>query len=364
MEMLDDAEISADARRAALAFTAVYLFERRLRTVFVKVLRDRYSGEINQEWLVKVLDAEMLSRALKASQSHLNRTARIVPSEEAIFSFLTLDELICLITNKHWELFSKLFPPLQSLRYGIDLIKGTRNSIAHSRSVTEVEVDKMRSEIGRLLRCLSSEHEVHQLAELDVVESILSDRFQDALGICLSREDLDRTLDVNQLISNSLQIEAVGISLNKLTLNISESLLRRFFANKSQTGEIAKMTLLFLDPRGRFIVERQKEEGYKNNELRNLTKMNIDTIIRKTNDVVSKQEQLEIRLYDVSPRINCIFIDNTSLIAQFYGPYQRGIENPVIFVKRSRYRQGLYEYFRSGYDRLLKDSRLYCSTSA
>lgn len=169
-----------------------------------------------------------------------------------------------------------------------------------------------------------------------------------------NRTEFNSDFSYARLFEQAQTILAAGISLNAIALTYSKDDLFEAVAERD-----CKITLCFLDPDGKRCAEREEEEDYPPKTLAHLTSINI--LIMKTvrsrleNASKEKAENLEIRVYDLIPRLNIYLVDDTLMTVQSYG-YGRGEDTPTLFLKRKT-KGGLFDFYASSAHYIFEHSR-------
>lgn len=168
-----------------------------------------------------------------------------------------------------------------------------------------------------------------------------------------NRTEFNQEFSYSKMFEGAHSILAAGISLNAIALTYSRDALV-----KAVVEENCKIQLCFLDPDGKRCIEREEEEGYIKGTLSNLTRVNITlmtvvyNIVAKTN--IEKSQQLEIRIYDMTPRFNIYIVDDTIMTVQSYA-YGRGEDTPTLVLKR-KMQGGLFDFYVSTAKYILEHS--------
>jgi hypothetical protein len=136
--------------------------------------------------------------------------------------------------------------------------------------------------------------------------------------------------DFRKMLSVASSVEAIGISINELTIKMDQ----RVIENALQSG--CEITLLFLDPKGKNIKVREKEEGQEKNTIVNNTKstINLAKRIKFKNTKNNVFDNLMLYKYDIIPRMNMIFIDKEHLLLQYYATTISGSNNPCFYFRK------------------------------
>lgn len=108
----------------------------------------------------------------------------------------------------------------------------------------------------------------------------------------------------------------------------------------------SRLRLLLLDPAGSAIKQREREEGYDQDFLSSLTRLNLG-VLRRVQDRLPFEcrENLQVAVYDETIRFNIILIHERLCVVQPYLPHSRGLESPTFVVERRDPSSGLYAVF-------------------
>lgn len=175
----------------------------------------------------------------------------------------------------------------------------------------------------------------------DALTQIVGDRFSDLIGAYASRSEFQARVPPTELLDSGQDIRAAGLSLNLLCQTYSEARLRDII----EAG--ASVRCLFLKPYGRFIAQRESEEGYPEGRLSALTAMNLTIMEERVAGRLSPEaaERLQIGVYDEPIRFNILLIDSQLCVAQPYLPEVRGVDSPTLLIRKRRAAGGLYSTF-------------------
>ena len=148
--------------------------------------------------------------------------------------------------------------------------------------------------------------------------------------VFIRRSTMNKSWDLRKMISVAEQIECLGISNNEITLKMDSHVLLEALDRG------AHIEVLFLDPRGRNIRAREREEKQVKNTIVDNTKTTLNYIMRikKNNELGKTFDNLKVYVYDKIPRMNMVFIDNTYLLLQYYANSVPGASNPCFYIKR------------------------------
>lgn len=169
-----------------------------------------------------------------------------------------------------------------------------------------------------------------------------------------TRTELSRDFSYPRMFEEAHEILAVGISLNAIAMNYSREKIIRSIIEKKST-----FTLCFLDPDGVCCAEREREEGYIQGPLAELTRLNISTM-KNIRNAISRinldcTKQLQIMIYDLLPRFNMYVVDDALMTMQPYA-YDRGEDTPTFVLKRQS-RSGLFDFFASAARHILEQAK-------
>ncbi|MBV9690972.1 MAG: helix-turn-helix transcriptional regulator [Ktedonobacteraceae bacterium] len=169
-----------------------------------------------------------------------------------------------------------------------------------------------------------------------------------------NRTEFSREFSYSDMFENAHSILAAGISLNAITLNYSREILQKLIIENQ-----CNIQLCFLDPDGKKCAEREEEEDYPLGTLAGLTRANIiiTTVLYNQIKQTSPEhcKHLEVRVYDLAPRLNIYIVDDILMTVQSYG-YGRGEEAPVFVLKRKT-QGGLFDFYASTAKHILTHSR-------
>lgn len=182
----------------------------------------------------------------------------------------------------------------------------------------------------------------------DALTQIVGDRFADLVGVYASRSEFHAKFPPAELLDTAQDIRAAGLSLNLLCQTYSEARLRDII----EAG--AHVTCLFLKPYGRFIAQREDEEGYPEGRLSALTAMNLTIMEERVSGRLSPEaaQRLRIGVYDEPIRFNILLVDSQLCVAQPYLPEVRGVDSPTLLIRKRRAIGGLYATFDQIYSSL------------
>lgn len=168
----------------------------------------------------------------------------------------------------------------------------------------------------------------------------LTDDLGDVIAIYSTRSEFAARMPPQSLFDTASDVRAAGLSLNLLCQNYPENKLLALLDRG------ASVRTLFLDPKGRAITNREREEGWPPGHLSSLTALNIQGLMRvRTRVNTDRTEGLQIAVYDETIRFNTILIDDQICIAQPYLPDLRGVDSPTLVIRRRADEPGLYTTF-------------------
>ena len=155
----------------------------------------------------------------------------------------------------------------------------------------------------------------------------------------------------NELISRANKIICIGISNSDLTSRIDQDAMFEFILNGGT------IELYFLDPSGFYTAQREKEEQFDDERIKLTTENNL-RIAKSFKDSLPEEykNNYKILLYDISPRLNIIFIDD-KLFLQFYGFISRGMDTPSFSILKQEEKSPLFDYCTKSYDFIKKNSK-------
>lgn len=148
-------------------------------------------------------------------------------------------------------------------------------------------------------------------------------------GAFTTRAEFSALFPPYQLFDGAASISAAGLSLNFLCQQYPVPRLCEKISDGSDVH------CLFLDPDGKHVREREKEEGYREGELSALTSLNIQTLLRARSKLDgSARKRFRVGVYDETVRYNIIIVDNQTCVVQLYLPSMRGIDSPTLTAVR------------------------------
>lgn len=346
------------ARRAGRAYVYLNLVEQRLRAVVREVLQPVYGtveSAVHDDgaWVVAAAgptQSEWVERAEAVREMSRRRGYIVDPADDDLVAFLTLPQLRELLV-RNWWCFAPYLSDRRSLERALEEVEIGRHIVARNRVLSPDVLRQVERACTRVLAELDGRlgrHAGERLA-LDAVEELFSGRYGDLVAVFPDRSSLQRKLPFADLVGEANAIDAMGVSLNLLCQNYSGRELHRLAA----AG--CRMRLLFLNPAGDAMRQREKDEGVKRGILSRLTTLNI-LHARKIRAKLAEPARIEIRLYEETPRFNAYLVDGDAAVVQPYLRRSRGVESPS-FVMRSGNgavdpRRGLFALFQEEFDQL------------
>lgn len=184
------------------------------------------------------------------------------------------------------------------------------------------------------------------------VDTLPVDRYHDLAAIFADRTSFDREISYARLFDSAKTIDAIGISLNAITINFGSAQLSKLLQDNQ-----CVIRLLFLDPECDEVVRRELYEGYSPGTLAQLTRANIQIIVRVMSDhpSLARDGSIQYKLYSRPPWLSAYFIDSSVAVIQFYRPENRGLENPCFFVRRTTHSDLLYSSYYSAFEEAWRD---------
>ncbi|WP_025274254.1 DUF5919 domain-containing protein [Haloglycomyces albus] len=177
----------------------------------------------------------------------------------------------------------------------------------------------------------------------DMLGAAVRNRYADVTAVYPTRSQFTSEMSAHEIFDDASEIKAAGLSLNTICQQYPTERLVDLIENGTS------VELLFLNPTGTSINEREEEEGFQAGYLSALTQLNIDTVSRVLTSLSDDAlGRFEIRLYDEPIRFNLLFVNDEVGVAQPYLPASRGVDSPTFVLEKTRQR-GLYQTFRSIY---------------
>ncbi|NNH72042.1 hypothetical protein HLB23_19635 [Nocardia uniformis] len=164
-------------------------------------------------------------------------------------------------------------------------------------------------------------------------------QFADVEAVFPTRAEFIQAMPPRELFRGAATIDMVGLSLNLLCQQYSDSDILKSVASGTT------LRCLFLDPAGKHILDREQEESHDPGVLSNLTGINIGSLARVRNKIPAHSTgSIAIRTYDEPLRFNITVVDRKTCVIQPYLPSARGVESPT-FVARRNDQPGLFDTF-------------------
>ena len=180
-----------------------------------------------------------------------------------------------------------------------------------------------------------------------LAEEALTERYADVEAVYPSRSEFTSKMPPHALFDCATDIRAVGLSLNLICQQYADSQL----AQLAQNG--ARLRLLFLDPAGTAIRQRETEEDMTAGHLGALTALNLQGVLRVRDRLPTEiRDRIEVATYDQTIRVNITLINDSLCIAQQYLPHARGVESPTMVIRKRWPAAGLYHVFERTFDEL------------
>lgn len=348
------------ARRAGRAYVYLNLVEQRLRSVVRQVLLPVYGtgeagaqGQDDGAWVAAAAgptQSEWVERAEAVREMSRRRGYIVDPADDDLVAFLTLPQLRELLV-RNWWCFAPYLHDRRALERALEEVEIGRHIVARNRVLSPDVLRQVEHACTRVLAELDGRlgrHAGERLA-LDAVEELFAGRYGDLVAVFPDRSALQRKLPFAELVGEAQEIDAMGVSLNLLCQNYSGRELHRLAA----AG--CRMRLLFLNPAGDAMRQREKDEGLKRGILGRLTTMNI-LHARRIRAKLADPGHIEIRLYEETPRFNAYLVDGDAAVVQPYLRRSRGVESPSFVLRagagEAELRRGIFPLFREEFDQL------------
>jgi len=333
-------KIMQGLHRNSSAYLYLFVAENRLRYFVFNVLEEKFSPHNGKGWMTQALDASVLDKIEKRKSLHFKKSSYIEIVDEHPFSFLEMAEMKQIILSQ-WLLFSDVFHDQIQFESLFDVVRVARNAIAHNRSISQELHDDLKEQCLRLVALMMGKSLAKSgILELDPIEEVFSSRFLDVVRIFRNRNEFDSEVSYKELFDGAKSIDAMGLSLNAITVNYGSQHLDELIDNG------CNIRLLFLKPFSKGMKAREEEEGFNGNELSNLTKNNLH-FIRKYSDSVAPEKKscMQYKVYSSPVRINLFIINGEVMVVQYYDPGGRGIDMPCLLIKKRDMKNGLFTYF-------------------
>lgn len=349
------------AEKNAAMYLALFEFERTMRS-FILLEMETFlkpnHGKKWQEFLVNAIDPQMIERIKsREKNSEWKKIYFESYSTEMFEDFLDFSfiKLVCL---KWWDkVFNRFFKDQIQFQATIDKIAIIRNSIAHFRNISDVERDVALEAIFVLLGIIHKNLTITGSSDCELLRLKTTHAFLDKFEIYnqiemvfQSRSLMKKKLQIEDIIKRSDKIEAIGISLNELTIKLD----RNLFIETLKNG--VHYNLLILDPHGKHTRLREKEEDLPKNQIKNMTDINLKYLKKVKSELPSNlQENLQVSIYDHIPRFNLLFIDSEYLLMQYYASFTRGEDNPCFYI-RNRGENGIYDFYHGIFTKIRENA--------
>ncbi|MEU8344708.1 DUF5919 domain-containing protein [Spirillospora sp. NPDC048832] len=176
--------------------------------------------------------------------------------------------------------------------------------------------------------------------------------YADVTAVYTTRAEFSYAHPPHALLDGASSIRAAGLSLNMLCQQYPDQRLYRLIEDGTT------LQALFLDPEGEGIRAREQEEGYTDNHLTTLTRLNIEVLTRLRKRLSPEaQDRLSVAVYDETIRFNITLINDQLCVMQPYLPNARGVDSPTILAERNGTSSGLYETFEEIFNALWERGR-------
>ncbi|MFC3989025.1 DUF5919 domain-containing protein [Actinoplanes siamensis] len=180
-----------------------------------------------------------------------------------------------------------------------------------------------------------------------LAEEAQAERYADVEAVYPSRSEFTSKMPPHALFDCATDIRAVGLSLNLICQQYADSQLAQLVANG------ARLRLLFLDPAGGAMRQREIEEDMTAGNLGALTTLNLQGLLRVRDRLPADiRDRIEVATYDQTIRVNITLINDSLCIAQQYLPHARGVESPTMVIRKRWPAAGLYHVFERTFDEL------------
>jgi len=333
-------KIMQGLHRNSSAYLYLFVAENRLRYFVFNSLEEKFVPNNGKGWMAQALDSTVLDKIEKRKSIHFKKSSYIEIVDEHPFSFLEMAELKQIIIAQ-WTLFSDVFHDQIQFESLFDVVRVARNAIAHNRSISIELHDDLKDQCLRMLAMMMEKNSSKAgLFELDPIEELFSTRFLDVVQIFRNRNEFDSHISYKELFNGAKSIDAMGLSLNAITVN---------YGSQQLDGLIdagCKIRLLFLKPFSKGMKAREEEEGFSGDELSNLTKNNLHFIKKYSESIdTAHQSEMQYKVYSSPVRINLFVINDNVMVVQYYDPGGRGIDMPCLLIKKRDIQNGLFQYF-------------------
>ncbi|GAA1630342.1 DUF5919 domain-containing protein [Actinoplanes couchii] len=180
-----------------------------------------------------------------------------------------------------------------------------------------------------------------------LADDVSAERFADVEAVYPSRSEFTSSMPPHALFDGATAVRAAGLSLNLICQQYADSRL----AKLAEDG--ARLRLLFLDPAGTAIRQRELEEGMTAGTLGALTVLNLQGVLRVRDRLPADiRDRIEVATYDQTISVNITLINDSLCIAQQYLPYARGVESPTMVIRKRWTAAGLYHVYERTFDEL------------
>ncbi|OJF12798.1 DUF5919 domain-containing protein [Couchioplanes caeruleus] len=201
--------------------------------------------------------------------------------------------------------------------------------------------------LGERTQTASRENSHASAQTREQTDQILAEQYSDVDAVYPSRSEFTSRMPPHALFDCATDIRAAGLSLNLICQQYADTQLTQLVRDG------ARLRLLFLNPAGRGIRQREEEEGHIAGHLGALTTLNLQGVLRVRDRLpVDLRERIEVATYDQTIRFNITIIDQRLCVAQPYLPHVRGVESPTMVIKKRLSTGGLYPVFERAFDEL------------
>ncbi|TDC55346.1 hypothetical protein E1281_12970 [Actinomadura sp. KC345] len=176
--------------------------------------------------------------------------------------------------------------------------------------------------------------------------------YADVTAVFTTRAEFSFAHPPHALLDGASSIRAAGLSLNMLCQQYPDQRLHRLIEDGTT------LQALFLDPEGKAIRAREQEEGYTDNHLTTLTRLNIEVLTRLRKRLTPEaQDRLSVAVYDETIRFNITLLNDQLCVMQPYLPNARGLDSPTFLAERNSTGSGLYGTFEGIFTALWERGR-------
>ncbi len=174
----------------------------------------------------------------------------------------------------------------------------------------------------------------------------------DVTAVFATRAEFTYRMPPHTIFGEADEIRASGLSLNLICQQYPDQDLRRLVESGTE------LHCLFLDPDGEAIREREREEGYTDEQLIMLTRLNIGVLTRLRDRLPPEAgKRLSIGVYDETIRFGILLVDGETCVVQPYLPRARGVDCPTFVLRGGQESPGLYDAFARIYEEISERSR-------